>query len=156
LSCSRIYTGAEEWQRLRVIFIPKPRRTSYELAKSFRPISLTSFLLQTIERLVDQLIGMGPLKRFPLERSQNAYQRGRSSETTLHNPDSRFESALGRKIFALSAFLDVEGAFDNTSFEAMGKVCADHEVNFTITRWIVAMLIEWVEKGLFSKSHLYL
>jgi hypothetical protein len=85
-----------------------------------------------MERLVDQSIR--------IERSHHAYQRGRSSETVLHDLVSRIESALGHKIFALVAFLDVEGAFDNTSFEAMGKACADHEVHFTISRWIAAML----------------
>jgi hypothetical protein len=44
---------AETRQRVRVIFI---QSTSYELAGSFRPIVLTSFLLKTMERLVDQLI----------------------------------------------------------------------------------------------------
>jgi hypothetical protein len=34
-------------------FIPKLGRISYELAKSFRPISLTSFLLKTMERLFE-------------------------------------------------------------------------------------------------------
>jgi hypothetical protein len=72
-----------------------------------------------MERLVDQSIRMGPLKRFPLELSQHTYQRGRSSETALHDLVSRIESALSRKTVALGAFLDVEGTFDNTSFEAM-------------------------------------
>jgi hypothetical protein len=36
------------WQKVRVIFIPKPGLSSCELAKSFRPISLTSFLLKTM------------------------------------------------------------------------------------------------------------
>jgi hypothetical protein len=115
-------------------FIPKPGRTPYELAKSFRPINLTSFLLKTMERLADQSINMGPLKRFPLERSQHVYQRGTSSETALHDLVSRIESVLRHKVFALGVFLDVEGAFDNTSFEAMGKACADHEVHFTISK----------------------
>jgi hypothetical protein len=53
----------------------------------------------------------------------------------------RIESALGHKIFALDAFLDVEEAFDTTSFEAMGKACVDHELHFTISRWIVAMFM---------------
>jgi hypothetical protein len=78
--------------------------------------------------------------KFYLDHSQHAYQRGRSSETALHDLVSRIESALGHKIFALGAFLDVEGAFDNTSFEAMGRACADLEVDFTISRWIAAML----------------
>jgi hypothetical protein len=50
----------------RVIFIPKPGRDSYELAKSFRPISLTSLFLKTMERLVDSYIRVGMLKSFPL------------------------------------------------------------------------------------------
>jgi hypothetical protein len=99
--------------------IPKPGRTSYELARSFRPISLTSFVLKTMERLVDQSIRVGLLKRFPLEHSQHAYQRSRSSETALYKVVSRIKSAVGHKTFALGAYLDVEGAFDNTSFEAM-------------------------------------
>jgi hypothetical protein len=93
-----------------------------------------------MERLVDQSIRMVPLKRFPLKRSQYAYQRGRSSETALHSLVNRIESAICHKIFALGAFLNVEGAFDKTSFEAMGKACADHEVHFMISRWTAAML----------------
>jgi hypothetical protein len=32
----------EPWRKVKVIFIPKPGRDSYDMAKSFRPISLTS------------------------------------------------------------------------------------------------------------------
>jgi hypothetical protein len=49
---------------VRVTFIHKPG--SYELAKSFRPISLTSFFLKTMARLVDSYIRAGPLKSFRL------------------------------------------------------------------------------------------
>jgi hypothetical protein len=100
-----------------------------------------------MERLVDQSIRIGQLKRFPSERSQHAYQRGRSSETTLYNLVSRIEWALSHKIFALAAFLDVEGAFHNTAFQAMGKVCADHEVHFTTSRWFTAMLSSRMIRG---------
>jgi hypothetical protein len=50
-----------------------------------------------MERLIDQSIRMGPLKRFPLERSQHAYQRVRSSETASHDLVIRIESALRYK-----------------------------------------------------------
>jgi hypothetical protein len=80
-------------------FYSKARAHTYELAKSFRSISLPSFL-KTMERLVDQSIRMGPLKRIPLERSQHAYQRGGSSVTAFHGLVSRIEWALGNKIFA--------------------------------------------------------
>jgi hypothetical protein len=82
---------------------------------------------------------MGLLKRFPLERSQHAYQRGRSSETALQDLVSRIKLD-GPQDLCTWCILDLEGAFDNTSFEAMGKACADHEVHFTISMWIAAML----------------
>jgi hypothetical protein len=44
----------------------------------------------------------------------------------------RNDLALDHIIFALDVFLDVEGAFDNISFEAIGRAYGDHEVHSTI------------------------
>ena len=41
------------WQGARVVFIPKPGKCGYTSLKDCRPISLTSFLLKTSERLID-------------------------------------------------------------------------------------------------------
>jgi hypothetical protein len=73
------------WRK--VIFIPKPGRDSYVMAKALRPITLTS--LKTMERIVDQNIRTGPLKSFPLHEPQHAYRR--SCETALHGLVSRIE-----------------------------------------------------------------
>jgi hypothetical protein len=59
-----------EWRALSVI-----GRDSYELVLAFRPIRLISFFLNTMERLVDSFIRVGPLKSFRLLKSQYAYQR---------------------------------------------------------------------------------
>jgi hypothetical protein len=59
------------WQKVRVVFIPRPGHSSYELENSFRPISLTSFLLKTMERLVDRHIKEGPLKESRLSPMQD-------------------------------------------------------------------------------------
>lgn len=42
------------WQGTRVVFIPKTGRSGYTSHKDFRPISLTSFMLKTAERIVDR------------------------------------------------------------------------------------------------------
>jgi hypothetical protein len=60
------------WHKVSVIFILKPGRSTYELAKSFRPISLTSLLLKTMERLLDLHIKEGPIKNYPLNPMQHA------------------------------------------------------------------------------------
>jgi hypothetical protein len=41
------------WHQVKVVFIPKPSRDSYGWPKEYRPISLTSFLPKTMERLID-------------------------------------------------------------------------------------------------------
>ena len=44
------------WRDVKVVFILKPGRDSCAQAKSFRPISLTSFLLKLLEKLIDRHI----------------------------------------------------------------------------------------------------
>lgn len=40
----------------KVILLPKPGRMNYSIPKSYRPISLTSFSLRTLERLTERNI----------------------------------------------------------------------------------------------------
>ena len=56
----RIYRGClllgyipKRWREVRVAFIPKAGKTSHTTPKDYRPISLSSFLLKTLEKLVD-------------------------------------------------------------------------------------------------------
>lgn len=65
------------------IFIPKPGKMSYSEMKSFRPISLRSFSLKTLEKLVDEYLKKGPLKSRPLHKEQHANFTSRSVETTF-------------------------------------------------------------------------
>jgi hypothetical protein len=112
---------------VRVIFIPKLGRDSNELAKSFRPISQTSFFLKTIKRLVDSYIRAGPLKSFPLKELQNTYQKGRSTEAALHDLVQKIKGSLNQKEFALGFFLVIDGTND------------EHGVILTLRRCIDAM-----------------
>jgi hypothetical protein len=53
------------WRAVIVIFLQKPGCTSYLQAKSFCPTSLTSFLLKTLESLVDRYVRDGTFITFP-------------------------------------------------------------------------------------------
>jgi hypothetical protein len=99
------------WRQVKVTFIPKPGKLDYTEAKAYRPISLLSFLLKTMEKLLDRHIRGGVL------RNQHAYRTCTSTETALHNVVTHIESAIKHKNIALGAFLDIEGAFDRTSFD---------------------------------------
>jgi hypothetical protein len=99
-------------RHVKAMFIPKPGKHNYTEAKAYHPISLSSFLLKTMEKLMDRHIRDGALKEYPLHRNQHAYQTGKSTETTMHNVVTHRENAIEHKDFALGAFLDIEGAFD--------------------------------------------
>jgi hypothetical protein len=53
---------------------------------------------------------------------------------------TRTESATEHKEIALAAFLDIEGAFDRTSFEVITQAGERHGTESTICRWICSML----------------
>jgi len=72
------------WWQVKVVFMSKPGRSSYCRPTDFRPISLTSFLLKTMERLVDKFLRDEILTLQPLHPNQHAYQAGKSVEMALH------------------------------------------------------------------------
>jgi len=46
----------KSWRSVKVVFIPKSGKDTYAEPKSFRPISLMSFLSKVLEKLVDRYI----------------------------------------------------------------------------------------------------
>jgi hypothetical protein len=117
---------------VKVVFIPKPGKATYGGPKDFRPISLTSFLFKTMERLVDRFIRDEMAGNSPLHLNQDAYQAGKSTETALHQLVVRVEKVLDQKQTALGIFLDIKGAFNNTSYDSISAALARHGVIHTI------------------------
>ena len=75
----------------------------------------------------------------PLHPNQRSYQAGKFVETALHQL-VRVEKALDQQEIALGDVLDIEGAFDNTSYDSMCSALTRHGVDQTIVRWIRATL----------------
>lgn len=129
-----------EWREVKVIFIPKPGKPDYTQPKAYRPISLTSFLLKTLERLCDRHIRDGPLRELPLNKQQHAYSTGKSTESALHSVISKIECAVDYKCSSLAVFIDIEGAFDKTIFHSINAALEEHGVDSTLRGWITNML----------------
>jgi hypothetical protein len=122
------------WRQVKVTFIPRPGKLDYTEAKASRPISLSSFLLKAMEKLVERHIRDGALRIYPLHRNQDAYQRGKSTETALHNVVTHAEYAIDHRDISLGAFLDIEGAFDRTSFDTIKQAAERHVIEPAICR----------------------
>jgi hypothetical protein len=125
---------------VRVVFIPKAGLRDAELPKSYRPISLTSVTLKVMEKLVDLHIKEEALKRNPLHRRQFAYRAGKSTVSALHHVVKRVENALEHKEIALTAFIDVEGAFDNAGFASIEDSAKSRGLGQSCIDWMTEML----------------
>jgi hypothetical protein len=65
------------WHQVKVVFIRKCSRNSYSGPSDFRPISLISFLLKTMARLVDGYLQDEVLVLVTLHPDQHGYQAGK-------------------------------------------------------------------------------
>jgi len=93
-----------------------------------------------MERLVDRFLRDEILVLQPLHPNQHAYQAGKSVEKALHQLVVRVEKALDQQEIALGAVLDIEEAFDNTSYDSTCSALTRHGVDQTIVQWIRAIL----------------
>jgi hypothetical protein len=111
LAC--LATGCDPaiWRQVTVAFIPKTVRSSYSGPRDFRLTSLTSFLLKTMESLVDRFLRHEALASVPLHQNQHAYQAEKSVGTVLHQLAFRVEKVLTSR---RQLWVFIEGALNNT------------------------------------------
>jgi hypothetical protein len=96
-ACLAIGYVPNTWRQVKLVFIPKTGWSSYTRPKNFRPVILISFLLRTMERLVERYWRDGALAMMPLHPNQHAYQSGKSVETPLHQLVVRIQKALDQQ-----------------------------------------------------------
>ena len=68
---------------------------------------------------MDRYLKDETLALVPLHPNQHAYQAGKSVETALHQLVVRVEKAPDQQEIALSAFSDIEGAFNSTCYDTI-------------------------------------
>ena len=122
------------------VFIPKAGKRLSDDAKSYRPISLTSFVLKTMERIIDRYIRDEILIHNPLSQNQYAYQEGKSTVTALQSFVNRIRKVFNDKEIGIAASIDIEGAFDNTSYQKIMEALVSKNVDRNICEWIRNML----------------
>ena len=127
------------WRRVKVVFIPKSGKIQHFKPKDFRPISFSSFMLKTLERILNETI-RNKFKFVDISENQHPYIKGKSVDSALHSVVYHIEKSLSVKEFTLGAFLDIEGAFNNVESAAIQRALINIGVEKEITNWIMAML----------------
>ncbi len=123
---------------MKVVFIPKAGKSDYAIAKAYRPITLSNFMLKGLERIIQWFI----LEYFipePLYQ-QHAYTKGRSCDTALSAFVHDIERAILQKQYLLAVSLDCSGAFDCIRFDSAERGMRKKHIPENIIRWYMNLL----------------
>ena len=103
--------------------IPKPGKKNYHEVKSFRTTTLTSFQLKWSERSLLYHFNDDSNLQARFSAFQYGFRVGVSTKTAKHKFVRPIELNLAKKRTALGIFLDIVGAFDNITQQALPMLC---------------------------------
>ena len=75
------------------------------------------------------------LTQIPYHPNQHAFRKGHSTDTALSEAVQRIEKAFSNKNYYLAVFLDIEGAFENITNEAIIQGMKSHNIPEHILSW---------------------
>ena len=128
-----------KWRETKVIFIPKPGKTDYRVAKAYRPISLSNYFLKTLERLVGWKMDEALLE-YPIHHKQHGFLKEKSTESALSNTVNYIEKFMFKQQYALGVFLDISAAFDSICPEHVKRCLEDHGGDPDLIKWYYGYL----------------
>ena len=126
------------WRKMDVIFIPKPGKEDYTSPKSYRPITLSSFVLKGLERIMLWYLREKVITKTLV--SQHAYTRGLSTESALSEVLDHVESSFYRREKVIAVSLDCTGAFDCVGFDAASEALIANGVPEGMSIWYTNLL----------------
>ena len=127
------------WRQTKVIFLPKPGKTSYDIPKAYRPISLSNYLLKALERLVVWRMDKD-MEDFPIHHLQHGFTKGKSTESAISNTVDFIEEWLFARQHCLGIFLDISSAFDSISIDHIRQSLLDHNGTPDMVEWYYSYL----------------
>ena len=122
------------WKRTKVIFISKPGKETYDKPKSFRPISLSNYLLKGMERLVGWRMDKA-IEANPLHHKQHGFMTGKSTESAISNTVNYIEKHIMNKQHCVGVFLDISAAFDSIKPSHVRRALLKHGGDPEMVQW---------------------
>ena len=129
-----------ELRNSRVVFIPKPLKTDYGEAGSFRPISLTTTYFKSMEKVVEYSLREDSNKYGKISQMQHAYSTTKGTDTALSTLVNMIESCILRNKLCLVLSVDIKGAFNNLATKTIYKVLVDNKYPPLMIRWYMNFL----------------
>ena len=103
----------DSWREATIIPIPKPGKDASK-PTNYRPISLTSCLCKTMERMINTRLVWLLEKKGLITRFQSGFRQNRSTVDQLIRLESYIRDGIIRGHHVVSIFFDLEKAYDTT------------------------------------------
>ena len=137
-ACIALGHTPAQWRETKVIFLPKPGKESYDIPKSYRPISLSNFPLKCLERLVVWKMDRDML---PIHHKQHGFTKGKSTESAISDTANYIEQTIFQdKHHCLGVFLHISSAFDSISIQHIRQTLLDHGGDPELVEWYYSYL----------------
>ena len=138
-ACISLCHTPKAWRKTKVIFLPKPVETSYDIPKAYRPISLSNFLLKTLKRLVLWRMDKD-MEDYPIHAMQHGFTKGKCTESAISNTADYIEQQLYHDQLCLGFFLDISSAFNSISIDHIRKTLLKHNGTPDMVEWYYSYL----------------
>ena len=138
-ACISLCHTPKLWRETKVIFLPKPGKDDYSIPKSYRPISLSNFLLKTLERLVVWKMDRD-MEEYPIHGMQHGFTKGKCTESAISNTADYIEQFLYEGKHCLGLFLDISAAFDSISIDHIRNKLLEHGGTPDMVEWYYSYL----------------
>ena len=129
-----------KWKDTKLIFIPKPGKSAYNQAKAYRPISLSNYLLKTLERLAGWKMKIA-IKDNPVHSRQHGFRTDRSTETAISDAANYIEKNILKRKFCIGVLLDIQAAFDSIKPHKIKAALLKHGGDKDMVNWYYNYLI---------------
>lgn len=132
-----------DWMKAKIIPIPKPGKDRSEV-QSYRPISLTSVVAKTAERMVKNRLVYWLEQNRKFDKHQAGFRRGRSTEDQLLKMIQSIGDGFNRRPpnRTLLALIDFSRAFDRVWHNGLYRKMCDEGIPKCIIQWTRGFLRE--------------
>ena len=142
----RTQTTPDSWKQ--AIIKPLPKISKPSQLKDFRPISLTSVLCKTMEKLIKQYV----ISNMQMDQHQYAYRAKRSCQDALLCLNTTVTHFIDQNpsYYARCLFLDFSSAFDTINTSMLMPKLTHLDIN--VSNWIASFLSNRTQRTLVNSK----
>jgi ribonuclease HI len=135
-ACIRLGLHPRAWKMAMGVTIPKPGKSDYGLAKSYRVISLLNCLGKVVEKVIANMLSEDTDRGNLLHPGQYGGRRGRSAVDAAGVLMSTVQEAWSRGKVAAALMMDVEAAFPSVARECLLRKMREIGLDEGLVGWV--------------------